>query len=168
MDDHALLAAVADDDVGALRMLHERHAPWLRARLSRRCSDPEIVDQAVSDTFVAAWKGARRFRGEGDVGAWLWGIAVRRLIDLLRRQPRTAWFAGRREPSAEDEALLGVEHGDVGTALGQLSPELLAVVQATVLDGLTMREAGRLLGLPTGTVKTRLRRAKLILREELS
>lgn len=168
MDDHTLLRAIADDDVGALRMLHERHAPWLRIRLARRCPDHGLVDEALADTFVAAWRGARGFRGEGDVGAWLWGIAVRRLVDLLRRRRTPVWMPGRVELSAEDEALLGVVDGDVAAALQRLSPELLAVVQATVLDGLTMREAGRLLALPVGTVKTRLRRARTILREELS
>ena len=42
------------------------------------------------------------------------------------------------------------------------------MVQATILDGLTTREAGRLLGIPTGTVKTRMMRARAVLREELS
>ena len=48
-----------------------------------------------------------------------------------------------------------------------LSPELRAVVQATVLDGLTTREAALLLGIPPGTVKTRMMRAKPLLREAL-
>jgi RNA polymerase sigma-70 factor (ECF subfamily) len=49
-----------------------------------------------------------------------------------------------------------------------LSPELRSVVQATVLDGLTCREAGRLLGIPSGTVKTRMMRARFELREVLA
>jgi RNA polymerase sigma-70 factor (ECF subfamily) len=69
--------------------------------------------------------------------------------------------------SAEEQALLGVEHGDVGAALRRLSPELRVVVQATILDGLTTREASRLLGVPTSTVKSRLRKARTQLREEL-
>ena len=64
--------------------------------------------------------------------------------------------------------LLGVEHGDLGGALERLSPELRAVVRATVLDGLTTEEAGRLLGIPAGTVKTRMMRARARLREELA
>ena len=64
--------------------------------------------------------------------------------------------------------LLGVEHGDLAGALGGLSPELRAVVQATVLDGLTTREAGRLLGIPQGTVKTRMSRARTQLRGALA
>jgi RNA polymerase sigma-70 factor, ECF subfamily len=171
MDDRAVLAAIANRDREALRLLYDRHAPWLAARLVRRCADVGVVDEVVQDTFVAVWKGAGRFRGEGDVAAWLWGIAIRRLIDALRRRP--APLAAYRERddafvSAEDEVLLGVEHGDLGVAFDRLSPELRAVVQATVLDGLTTREAARLLGIPAGTVKTRMMRAKQLMRESLA
>ena len=61
-----------------------------------------------------------------------------------------------------------MEYGDLAGALDRLSPELRAVVQATVLDGLTTREAGRLLGIPAGTVKTRMMRAKAQMREALA
>ena len=70
--------------------------------------------------------------------------------------------------SAEDRVLLGVEHGDLAGALDRLSPELRSVVQATVLDGLTTREAAQLLGLRQGTVKTRMMRARHVLRKELA
>jgi RNA polymerase sigma-70 factor (ECF subfamily) len=175
--DAELIAAVADGDRRAFAELHARHAPWLVVRLSRRCADSGLVDEAVQDTFVAVWQGARKWDGRGEVGAWIWGIGVRRLIDGMRR-PRpiaTAWAEmltplSRRESvaSAEEQVLLGAQYGDVGSALDRLSPELRAVVQATVLDGLTSREAGRLLGIPTGTVKTRMMRARAALREDLA
>ena len=69
--------------------------------------------------------------------------------------------------SAEDELLLAVEHGAVGAALLALSPELRQVLQATVIDGLSTREAAHLLGIPQGTVKSRARIAKSRLREQL-
>lgn len=166
-----LLAAVAGGDRAALRELYERHAPWLTLRLSRRCGDPDVVDDAVQDTFLAVWRQAGRYDGRGEVAAWIWGIAIRRLIDGLRRRPRRELPLSHREetePSAEEQVLLGIEHGDLGGALGRLSPELRAVVQATVLDGLTTREAGRLLGIPAGTVKTRMMRARAQLREEFA
>jgi RNA polymerase sigma-70 factor (ECF subfamily) len=164
------LSAVADGDRAALRVLYDRHAAWLTVRLARRCADRGVVDETIQDTFVAVWRGAGQYRGQGDVGAWIWGIAIRRLIDALRRLPRRevlVWDVDDRR-SAEEEVLLGVEHGDLGGALGRLSPQLRAVVQATVLDGLTSREAGRLLGIPAGTVKTRMMRARAQLREELA
>jgi RNA polymerase sigma-70 factor (ECF subfamily) len=170
--DKALLEAVADHDRGALRVLYERHTPWLLLRLSRRCSDPTIVEEVVQDSFVAVWRKPGSYRGSGEVAAWIWGIGIRRLIDRLRRSSAAAHrlptLLRSAEPSAEEQVLLGVEYGDLAGALNRLSPELRAVLEATALDGLTMREAGRLLGIPTGTVKTRLMRARAELREALA
>jgi RNA polymerase sigma-70 factor (ECF subfamily) len=168
--DEQLLAAVADGDRGALASLYRRHAPWLSLRLARRCGDGEMVDSALQDTFVAVWRKPDSYQGRGDVGAWLWGIAIRRLIDQLRRRPVLGTRGASEElrVSAEDEVLLGVEHGDLAGSLEGLSPALRAVVQATVLDGLTTREAARLLGIPAGTVKTRMSRARIQLREALA
>lgn len=168
--DSELVARIGDGDRGALRTLYERHQPWLTARLRHRCSDPDVVAETVQDTFVAVWKGAGRYAARGEVAAWIWGIGVRRLIGNLRRGSR----GPLRLPevgvavSAEEQVLLGVEHGDLGGALNALSPELRAVVQATVLDGLTTREAARMLGIPAGTVKTRMRRARIELRGALT
>ncbi len=172
--DERLLAAVADGDRRALEQLYRRNAPWITARLQRRCSDPGVVDEVLQDTFVAVWRGAGHYDGRGEVGGWLWGIAVRRLVDAVRRSPRTALALPEvpEQPdlvgSAEEQVLLGLEHGELGAALDRLSPELGAVVRATVLDGLTTREAGRLLGIPAGTVKTRMMRARAQLREDLA
>lgn len=172
--DAELLAAVTAGSSDALSMLYRRHAAWLTLRLSRRCADPSIVDEVLQDTFLAAWKGAGRFAGEGQVAAWLWGIAIRRLVDAFRSRPAVTYELNEGADSrlavesAEDRVLLGVEHGDLAGALDRLSPELRCVMQATALDGLTCREAGRLLGLPTGTVKTRMMRARRALREELA
>lgn len=157
-------------------MLHRRHAPWLRLRLSRRCADPDAVDTAIQDTFVAVWRSAGRYRPHGeDAGAWIWTIAVRKLISVLRGK-ETRWIGQVCEmpesaaviQSAEDAVLIGVEHGELGVALARLSPELRLAIQATAVDGLTFREAAKLLGVPEGTVKTRAMRARAQLREHLA
>jgi RNA polymerase sigma-70 factor (ECF subfamily) len=70
--------------------------------------------------------------------------------------------------SAEDRVLLGIEHGDLAGALASLSPELRAVVQATIFDGLTTKEAAMLLGIPRGTVKSRMSRARIEMRGALA
>ena len=170
--DQSLLETLAAGDLGALRQLYDRHAPWLSVRLLRRCNDREVVSDVLQDTFVAVWQSAERYRGSGEVGAWMWGIAIRRLVSRLRsrrdvvllRDPATSLGASA---AFEDELLAEVEYGDLGHALAELSPELRAVIQATVLDGLTTREAGRLLGIPQNTVKTRVHRAKARLRASL-
>ncbi len=171
-DDAALLRQVADGDRRALELLYRRHAGWLLIRLGRRCADPGVVDEVIQDTFVAVWRSASKYSGKGEVAAWIWGIGVRRLVDAIRRVPATQLVADPLEQnlelSAEERVLLGVEYGDLAGALDRLSPELRAVVQSTVLDGLTTAEAGRLLGIPQGTVKTRMKRAREQLREELA
>ena len=169
--DRDLLAAVSDGDQGALKQLYDRHAGWLILRLTRRCSDPGVVDEVVQDTFLALWRKPKAYDGRGEVAAWIWGIGIRRLIDALRRRPSLGGLVAEPAgalPSAEEQVLLDVEYGDLGSAMNTLSPELRSVVQATILDGLTTREAGRFLGIPAGTVKTRMMRAKAHLREELT
>jgi RNA polymerase sigma-70 factor (ECF subfamily) len=166
--DEQLLLAVSDGDVTALRDLYARHAPWLSVRLRRRCNDADLVASAIQDCFAAVWSHPNRWRGDGEISAWLWGIALRRLISGLRSR-RVVELVARRhddiEQSAEERVLEAVEYGDLGVALQRLAPELRAVIQATVLDGLTSREAAVLLGIPANTVKTRVHRAKAQLRE---
>ncbi|SPL90049.1 RNA polymerase ECF-subfamily sigma factor [[Actinomadura] parvosata subsp. kistnae] len=135
------------------------------------------MDEAVQDTFVAIWRDARRFdAASGEAAAWIWTIAIRRLISALRRSrsAQQTILLARMTPeplimqSAEDTVLVGVEHGDLSSALACLSPDLRAAIEATVLDGLTHREAADLLGVPLGTVKTRVMRAKVQLRRYLA
>ena len=127
--------------------------------------------EVVNDTFLVVWQKPGKYKGDGEVAAWLWGIAIRTLLHRLR--PRKSVFERlvqirpEHVPSAEEAVLLRVEHSDVGLALQRLSPELLAVVQATVLDGLSTREAAAMLGIPSGTVKSRMSRARLELREAM-
>lgn len=169
--DVELLAAIGDRDRGAFTMLYRRHAPWLTIRLMHRCHDVDVVDQAVQDTFLAVWRKPSAYAARGEVPAWIWGIGVRRLIDQLRRRPNIAWSpisAVDTQVSAEDEVLLGVQYGDLASVVDRLSPELIAVVQATLLDGLTTRETAKVLGIPLGTVKSRMSRARLEMREALA
>jgi RNA polymerase sigma-70 factor, ECF subfamily len=168
--DAEVVAGVRESDRAALHELFVRHEPWLAARLSRRCADPSYVDEAISDTFLTVWRKPD-WRGDGDVGAWLWGIAVRSLLHRLRPRKnvveRLSTLRRSEALSAEEEVLARVQYSNVGMALERLSPELRAVVQATVLDGLTTREAGQLLGIPSGTVKSRMSRARTELRKAL-
>jgi RNA polymerase sigma-70 factor, ECF subfamily len=173
-DDIALLRRVTHGDEEALAALYDRHAGWLTIRLTRRCAMPDVVDHAVQDTFLAVWREAGSYRGGGDVAAFIWGIGVRRLIDGIRRESgasrRLPWHAAETQVvvSAEDQVLVGIEHGRLGQALATLSPELRGAIEATVLDGLTYAEAAVLLGVAEGTVKSRCHRARAALRAVLA
>ena len=158
--DATLLAAIGERDLEAMRALYERHAAWLSVRLTRRCNDRDAVADAVQDTFVAVWqkprvsaamamlprRGALRFAGVSRLRSRRDVIVSFETVDATP------------VPAAEEQVLLSVEYGDIGQVLARLSPEMRAVIQAVVLDGLTAKEAARLLHMPVGSVKTRLSR----------
>lgn len=176
-DDVELIRLVGTGDRAALATLYERHAGWLTVRLSRRCGDPDLVDTVLQDTFLAVWKQADGYRSTGDVGAWIWTIALRRLIDQLRKRrppepmadvtPFSSPVANPFSAVVAEEIPLALGHTDMGQAFARLDPDLQAVMAATTLDGLTNTEAAALLGVPVGTVKSRLSRARQILKEAL-
>jgi RNA polymerase sigma-70 factor (ECF subfamily) len=173
--DAELVALMTQGDQESLHELYRRHAPWLALRLARRCNDRDLVDDALQDTFMAAWKGAARWRADGHPEAWLWGIAIRRLISRMRARGHRPLQLTEEDltaamgsaPSVEEQVLVAVEFGDLAGALSRLSPEMRAVVQARLLDGLSTKEAARLLGLAENTVKSRLSRATERLRNDL-
>lgn len=171
-----LVRRIAAGDRAAFEQLYRQTAPWLAVRLRRRCADDELVADVLQETYLAVWRAAGSFTGirlGGSAVGWLWTIAARRLVDAYRRrdrQDRLSRTAAPAEtaPAAEDEALAGTVGDELGDALRRLAPELRQVLQAMVLDGLTVRETAVLLGVPEGTVKTRARRARITLREALS
>ena len=170
MRDGEMVAAIVSGDPAALAATYDHYAPALYGYCRSLLSDPAEAADAVQDTFVAVWQKPRGFRGDGDVAAWLWGIAIRRLVSRLRTRSGVAAVFEHAEaaPAAEDQVLLSVEYGDIGQALARLSPEMRAVIQAVVLDGLSAKEAAQLLHVPVSSVKTRLYRAKAHLRAALA
>lgn len=175
-DEEQLVRRVAKGDRVAFEELYRRTSPWMAVRLRRRCADEQVVAEVMQETYLAVWRAASSFAGAATGGSavgWLWTIAARRLVDAFRRrahhaQTPTVALHDVVAPAAEEEALAGTVGDDVGSALRRLSPELRQVLQAMVLDGLSVRETAVLLGVPEGTVKTRARRARIAMREALS
>jgi RNA polymerase sigma factor (sigma-70 family) len=175
-DEERLVRLVARGDRAAFEELYRRTAPGMAVRLRRRCADEQIVAEVMQQTYLAVWRAAGAFAGSsvgGTAIGWLWTIAARRLVDAFRRrahhaEPPSAAAAQPVAPAAEEEVLAATVGGDVGDALRRLAPELGQVLQAMVLDGLSVRETAVLLGLPEGTVKTRARRARTAMRRVLA
>lgn len=176
LDEERLVRLVARGDRAAFEELYRRTSPWMAVRLRRRCADEQIVAEVMQETYLAVWRAAGAFAGAsvgGTAVGWLWTIAARRLVDAFRRrahhaEPPPAAALPDAVPGAEDEVLAATVGGDVGDALRRLAPELRQVLQAMVLDGLSVRETAVLLGLPEGTVKTRARRARHAMRKALA
>jgi RNA polymerase sigma-70 factor (ECF subfamily) len=178
VDEERLLRRIGRGDRTAFDDFYRRTAPWLAIRLRRRCADDDVVAEVMQESYLAVWRAAGSYAGTGgddpmggSAAGWLWTIAARRLVDVFRRRAREGVRRAepvRPDPAAEDEVLGGIPDADLATAVGRLAPELRAVLQAMILDGLTARETAALLGIPEGTVKTRVRRARLELRRALS
>jgi RNA polymerase sigma-70 factor (ECF subfamily) len=188
MDDYELIAAVAGGDDTALRELFTRHAPWLSARLRAVLPAAEVED-VLQETFLAAWRGARRYRPDGPVGGWLWGIARRQAALWLRRRgpaglPLPAAVAGdglhpagpgnlashadpARSADLADEVAW---RADLACAVSALGPEGGAERETWRLmyvEDRSVAEVAALMGVPAGTVKSRAHRARRLMRAAL-
>ena len=171
--DDQLVRAVAAGDRTALELLYRRHAPWLAGRLAARTSSRDLAEEALQDTFLAAWRSARAYHGTGEVPAWLWGIARRRLASLARRQPPGSLAldaAGERvDPGAgPEEAALGRDaSARIRLTVAHLPVEQRAAITAVVYEGQSIEQAAHAAGVAEGTIKSRLHRARLQIRREL-
>jgi RNA polymerase sigma-70 factor (ECF subfamily) len=171
--DDRLIGAIAAGDRTALELLYRRHAPWLAGRLAARTSSRELAEEALQDTFLAAWRSARTYHGSGEVPAWLWGIARRRLASLARRQPPGSLAlevaAERADPAiGPEEAALGRDaSARIRAAVAHLPDEQRGAIYAVVYQGQTITQAAQATGVAEGTIKSRLHRARLHLRKEL-
>ncbi|MFC9954434.1 RNA polymerase sigma factor, partial [Streptomyces prasinus] len=154
VDEEHLVRLVARGDRAAFEELYRRTSPWMAVRLRRRCADEQIVAEVMQETYLTVWRAAGAFAGaavKGSATGWLWTIAARRLVDAFRRRAHHAEPPPAAVPDAEEEALAATVGGEVGDALRCLAPELRQVLQAMVLDGLSVRETAALLGLRRGT-----------------
>lgn len=167
--DRALLERHAAGDRAAFSELFSRHRGRLWAVALRTCGDPEEAADALQDAAVSAFRAAADFRGEAAVGTWLYRIVVNACIDRARRQAARptvrypdeaspAWQRATREPSdmaANRDLRMMLEQ-----ALAELPYDQRAAIVAVDVEGLSVDEAARALGIPPGTVKSRCARGR--------
>jgi RNA polymerase sigma-70 factor (ECF subfamily) len=176
MDDDALIAALAGGDDTALRELFTRHAPWLAARL-RAILPAADVEDVLQESFLAVWRGARRYRPEGSAGGWLWGITRRQAALWLRRRgPQgvplatlDALACAGGQP-ADDPAEAAVSRAELAAAVRALGPEgstAQEVWRLMYLEDRPVTEVAGLMGVPEGTVKSRAHRVRQLMRAVL-
>jgi RNA polymerase sigma-70 factor (ECF subfamily) len=133
--------------------------------LMRQGTDPETAEDIVQDTMLKVWCKSHLFSAEkGAISTWIYRIARNLRIDRLRRQIVWDDYRGELESlqnvEGQSEELNVQEFRlQVEQALSRLSAEQLEVVQLSFLDGLTQNEIAKKLGIPLGTVKSRMRLA---------
>jgi RNA polymerase sigma factor (sigma-70 family) len=172
--DEALLALVARGDESALAELYDRFGGVAYGLAFRILRDGAFAQDAVQEAFLAAWRTAVSFDpARGSASTWLLTLVHRRAVDLVRREDR------RRASSIED---LPVASGDatdetaevrerrraVQAALAALPAEQREALELAYYGGLSQSELAERLGVPLGTVKSRMFAALAKLRELLA
>ena len=166
MTDVELAKRLAAGEQGALAEFVDRfHAPVFRY-LWQAGGSREDAEDLATQTLLRARHDAHRFRGEGQLRAWVFRIAYRELLQYRRRQAVfTLWQRRAKlseQPPPNEDAVV------VTAALGQLSVAHRAAFLLTEVEGLSADEAGQALGVPAGTVRSRAHYAKRRLREILA
>lgn len=150
--------------------LVEEHGPALYRMAYRMIGDQHEAEDMVQETFRSVWKSRARYDPERGDRAWLVAILRRRIIDRWRKHPPPSVFGEDHAPDigVSDRDPFHDEYTDeVQAALDQLPPELRETLLLVVVGDLTHQEAADLLGIPLGTVLSRVSRARVRLREYL-
>ena len=167
MSDEELIAAVAAGDHRALRKLFDRHAGWVAARLRRRLP-VDAVEDIVQETFIGVWRGASGFRGGGEAGAWIWGIARRQAATWARKHNRPEPLL--EPPAGHDPADVAARRVDLRNAFDRLGPEgteQRETAHMVLVEGRKMADVANHFGISEGTVKSRVYRIRRRLRAAL-
>jgi RNA polymerase sigma-70 factor (ECF subfamily) len=152
-------------DEAAFAALVRHYDPGLRALAFRLLGDRTRMDDALQEAYVGAYRALPRFRGDASLGTWLYRIAYNACLDELRRTRDVVPLERVR-----DRAAGGGDPVD-GLALREALAELPVEDRAAVLlvdaQGFDYRSAAEVLGIPAGTVASRLNRARAALRRAL-
>jgi RNA polymerase sigma-70 factor, ECF subfamily len=156
--DEALARRAARGDERAFEELVVRHQDKLYTLALRVTLSEADAYDCVQEGLIAAWRALPRFRGDARFSTWMYRIVVRKAYDSIERRRRTPEPVEELQavaPEAQPEARL-----DLIAALGGLDPDFRVVAVACDILGMSMEDAGTMLELPTGTVKSRLHRAR--------
>ena len=164
LSDEALVALVARSDEGALAELYDRVGRVAYGLAFRVLRDDRLAEDAVQEAFLGVWRTAAGFRAErAKASTWILTLVHRRAVDLVRRGERR-----RAEPlddetrdaatseSAEDAAWLGFERERVQGALRQLPDAQREAIELAYYGGYSQSELAERLGMPLGTIKSRM------------
>ena len=171
-----LIERAAGGDRAAFRQLYSSTAPKLYGICLRILDDPAAAEEALQDSFMSVWRLAGTFdEGRGNATAWLVTIARSRAIDRYRATRRVealpidaANEVADTALDAERQLIAAGETGRLNDGLATLDSGDARLIRAAFYEGSSYAELATRAGLPLGTVKSRIRRALLKLRERLA
>ncbi|GAA4728595.1 RNA polymerase sigma factor [Phytohabitans rumicis] len=170
--DAALLGRVAQGDSAALARLYEAHAGRLFGYLLRLTGDRMTAEEVLQDTMLAVWRSAGGYAGGSRVTTWLFGVARRQAYYRLRGTPPPAPMQPVDHPDhapGPDELAIAAAGGTpVAEAVRRLPDHHREVIGLVFVAGLPLADVAEILGVPVGTVKSRLHHARAALARTLA
>lgn len=156
----------SNQDEAAFRALFGTFGPRVKAVLMRQGCDPQIAEDIAQEALLAVWRKASLYEtGKGSVATWVFTIARNLRIDRIRRETAFQTLDDDRPEEASDaplpdeEVSSGQIQARVRGVLAGLPSEQVEVVTLAYIEGLSHSEIAEKLGLPMGTVKSRMRLA---------
>ena len=167
-----LLTRVVSGDRQAFDQVMLAHEDRVFSVCLRILGDREKALDATQDTFLTVFRKAEQFQGRSAVGTWIYRIAVNTCYDQLRRARRRPTehlpdHLDPSDPSAEEAIASAALRPEIETALAALPPDFRNAVILADLEGLPLPEAAQILGVPVGTVKSRVFRGRRLLAQHL-
>jgi RNA polymerase sigma-70 factor, ECF subfamily len=169
-EDGSLVRRAQRGDRRAFDQLVVRHRDRVYAVTLRLTRDPADAEDALQDTFLRAYRGLAGFGRRSKVSTWLYRIAVNASYDVMERRRPAASLDDDAVPdpaSPHDPYVQSAERRALEEALGRLPADFREAVVLCDVAGLGAGEAADVLGLPAGTVKSRVFRARALLAEML-
>lgn len=175
VSDEDLLEGIRRRDVGALEQLYDRYRSHAFALAYRIAGNREAAEEVLQDAFMSVWKqGATYQERLGKVRPWLLSIVHHRAIDYVRspsaRRSNVALEEAWMRPSDHDvfrDAYGALRREQIVQALAQLPDEQRQAVEMAYFQGLVFTDIAANVGVPVGTVKSRVRLALGKLRQLL-
>ena len=162
----------ASGDIEAFRELFEIYAPRVKAYMMRQGTDANTAEELAQETLLTVWRKAGLYSDDrGSATTWIFTIARNLRIDRLRKEMTWVELPEGRNEEASDDPLPDQMYEDnerrkrVQSALSDLPADQHEVVALSYIEGLSHSEISERLGLPLGTVKSRMRLAYLKIRE---
>lgn len=168
-DDRELIRGFLAGEDKAFELLMERYHARIDRLASHILGNPAAAEDIAQEVFVRAYQALPRFRGEASLYSWLYRITVNLCLNFLRRERRLTPAAPATPSPSDASTPLEViqRHAAARRAIDALPPHYRIVVILSAVEGLTYQEISRLLGIPMGTVKSRINAGKRLLRERL-
>lgn len=172
MDERELIAKVRAGDAVAERTLYDAHVDRIYRLAYRLAGDGDLAQDFTQETFIRAFERIEGFRGEAAFSTWLYAIATSVILNGLRKVKRFR----QREADLDDAVAVGATSGEadpdlkqqLANAVDDLPLKYRTVFVMHDVEGYTHEEIGAALGVPAGTSKAQLSRARARLREALA